>query len=549
MVAPAIFAGLAAAAWLLVGSRAAFVPLEGNRPDAGATGPYYLLKPETFATPLGDDLAWASENIPLFESANSTLDLVYYFRWRTYKSHIHPTNCSSAKVPPGAIQPSKKCFNRTDGIDFVVTEFSPNVGWADPHYNTINCAAGHHMLEGGWLRQPTYMDSYTRWWVTSEARHNYYYWFATALLQNFYHNGNVALLKEVVPAYKLQFAQYATGALPGNHGASDFSSEHDCLWNEPGNEGQEQSISGSGCRTLIQSVMYGEASALAELCTAIGDTAGAAEMAAEAEKWQRRVLALWNKKIDSFDTLRMPHPALAACSAFKTKASCPSPRCVFSAAGQCTPRPPPPPPPPPGPVPGYELLPALNGSFCCDQSPCVKGHSTFLYQGGVDEGHCFGMCMHKSTCKYVTFHSDVSGGHWCFNAEYCNTTNPYDGKAPAKPPPAQMALTHTWQKQPKTTTTTTTAAAATAAPPAAAALAGVRELASLSSPWYFMAVPKANASAYAASWTTAFDPMGLGAQYGLRTAEKRHPKYFCDKKRPGAGGGCCNWSGPMWCEA
>jgi hypothetical protein len=112
-----------------------------------------------------------------------------------------------------------------------------------------------------------------------------------------------------------------------------------------------------------------------------------------------------------------------------------------------------------------------------------------------------------------------------------------------------MALTHTWQKQPKTTTTTTTAAAATAAPPAAAALAGVRELASLSSPWYFMAVPKANASAYAASWTTAFDPMGLGAQYGLRTAEKRHPKYFCDKKRPGAGGGCCNWSGPMWCEA
>ena len=47
------------------------------------------------------------------------------------------------------------------------------------------------------------------------------------------------------------------GALPSNHGASEFSSEHDCLYNIPGNEGQEQSISGAGCRTLIQSVMFG----------------------------------------------------------------------------------------------------------------------------------------------------------------------------------------------------------------------------------------------------------------------------------------------------
>jgi len=38
--------------------------------------------------------------------------------------------------------------------------------------------------------------------------------------------------------------------------------------------------------------------------------------------------------------------------------------------------------------------------------------------------------------------------------------------------------------------------------------AGVRELASLTSPWYFGAVPLGNASAYADSWHTAFDPDG-----------------------------------------
>jgi hypothetical protein len=56
--------------------------------------------------------------------------------------------------------------------------------------------------------------------------------------------------------------------LPGIHvgpqpGGAGFSVEHDCLWNGPGNEGQEESISGPGCRTLIQSMMYGEANSLA----------------------------------------------------------------------------------------------------------------------------------------------------------------------------------------------------------------------------------------------------------------------------------------------
>eukprot|EP01047_Picozoa_sp_COSAG01_P016949 COSAG01_NODE_884_length_12927_cov_8.148191_5_plen_324_part_00 len=253
---------------------AAFVPLDLGRESsaAGAVGvgpSYYLLRPETFASQLGSDLSWASENIPLFESSNKTLDRVYYFRWRTYKTHIYPTG-------------------RSDNISHVVTEFSPNVSWAG-RYNTINCAAGHHMREGGWLRQRVYIDSYSRWWVSNEAKHNYYYWFATALLRNFERSGDVELLKEVVPRYKLQFAEYASGHLPApGHGAA-FSTEHDCLWNSPGNEGQEASISGPGCRSLIQSMMYGEAIALSRLLSAIGDKDGAAEMAAEAHKWQRRV--------------------------------------------------------------------------------------------------------------------------------------------------------------------------------------------------------------------------------------------------------------------
>jgi hypothetical protein len=176
--------------------------------------------------------------------------------------------------------------------------------------------------------------------------------------------------------YKLQFLQYATGELPSEFAGSAFSSDNDCLWNSPGNEGQEQSLSGEGCRTLIQSLMYGESSALAELCAAIGDDVGAKEMSTEADKWQQRVLRLWNPAIDSFDTLRFGHP----------------------------PKPPSPPPPPPPPAPpGWRIMPDHNGTFCCDQSPCVNGHSTFLYQ--ASERASFVCTTHIHTHTHTQTHT------------------------------------------------------------------------------------------------------------------------------------------------
>eukprot|EP00729_Bicosta_minor_P001924 gene1924-58_t len=402
--------------------------------EAESSSPFYLLNPQDYAPIMGDDQTWAIENIPLFESSNQTLDLVYYFRWRSYRSHIHPTN--------------------NPAYPYVVTEFAPNVGWAGK-YNTINCASGHHMAEAAWMRNTTVFDSYTTWWNSPDARHNYYYWWATSLKRNFDKTGNVTLLKALLPDYIPIFLQYAQGKLPT--GGAAFDIENDCLFNTPGNEGQEQSISGPGCRTLIQSMMYGEASSLAAMCTAIGDTAGAAQMQAEADKWQRRVLRLWNPAINSFDTLRTGSP----------------PR---------------PPPPPPAPAPaGWTAIPADNGKFCCDQSACKNG--------AANQATCFSKCEADSKCNFVTYSPAGAGA--------------VEGAASAS-------------------------ASASAAPE----FASVRELASLSSPWYFQAVPQANASFYGVSWDTAFDPDGLGAPYGLRTAEKRHPNYYC-------GNGCCSWSGPM----
>ena len=89
--------------------------------SAVAATPYHLLRPLDYRSILGVDYSWAAQNIPMFESANRTLDLVYYFRWRTYRSHIHPTNETATP--------------------WVVTEFAPKVG-CELRSAACQCSAG-----------------------------------------------------------------------------------------------------------------------------------------------------------------------------------------------------------------------------------------------------------------------------------------------------------------------------------------------------------------------------------------------------------------------
>ena len=85
--------------------------------------------------------AFLQANVPRFECPDAEIERTYYFRWWTYRKHLKET-------PDG----------------FVITEFPPPVSWASKH-NTISCAAGHHVYEGRWLRDPRYLDDYTRFWL------------------------------------------------------------------------------------------------------------------------------------------------------------------------------------------------------------------------------------------------------------------------------------------------------------------------------------------------------------------------------------------------
>ena len=71
---------------------------------------------------------WLSDEIPVLECPDSEIEKAYYFRWWVYRKHIKTT-------PEG----------------YIITEFLPEVSWSGK-YNAINAAAGHHIMEGRWLK-------------------------------------------------------------------------------------------------------------------------------------------------------------------------------------------------------------------------------------------------------------------------------------------------------------------------------------------------------------------------------------------------------------
>ena len=88
-------------------------------------------------------VAWATANLPLFEASDADMQGAYYYRAKSYRSHMNPTDYVDQPV--------------------VVSEFGAAVHWGGP-YGSINAAAGHHISEGRWIRDRTAMNSNIKFW-------------------------------------------------------------------------------------------------------------------------------------------------------------------------------------------------------------------------------------------------------------------------------------------------------------------------------------------------------------------------------------------------
>ncbi len=213
---------------------------------------------------------WMAENIPRFDAPDEQLVQTYYFRWWSYRKHIKST-------PAG----------------YVITEFLPNVPWAG-QYNTINCAAGHHIYEGRWLQNRSYLDDYSKFWLEKGGDvRRYSFWAADAIYARYLANGDLHFVLDLLPALVKNYEAWEKTNLDSNG----------LFWQKDDRDGMEKSIGGSGYRPTINSYMYGDAVAIEKIAHLAGDTKTEKKFKRRAESLRGLIeRELWNPADSFYET-------------------------------------------------------------------------------------------------------------------------------------------------------------------------------------------------------------------------------------------------------
>ena len=209
---------------------------------------------------------------PKFSSSDAELDEVYSYRELVYNKHIRQT-------PEG----------------LVVTEFLPDVGWAGK-YNTISCAASHHILDGRWLNDKKVCEDYLRFWMTDgPAPRSYSFPYADSLWQFCKVTGDFGPAKELYEAAAKNYGAWE---------ASNFRRSFGLFFQIDDRDGMEFSISGNGLRPTLSSYLYADALALSKTAALLGKEEERRGWKIKADSLRREINRVnWNREHGFYETL------------------------------------------------------------------------------------------------------------------------------------------------------------------------------------------------------------------------------------------------------
>lgn len=223
---------------------------------------------------------WMKTNIPLFDCPQENFREMYYYRWWSFRKHIE-------KTPLG----------------YGITEFLVRRSYADK-YNLIACAIGHHVMEGRWLHNPEYIQQNLNIWYHGNKGDympkmvKFSSWNPAAIYEAWKVMQNTLFVDSLLLAMEAEYARWkSTNSLPNG-----------LFWQYDVRDGMEESISGArkkqNARPTINSYMYGNAKALADIYQIKGDKAKVKEYGKEAERVKKLVEErLWNPQHEFFETL------------------------------------------------------------------------------------------------------------------------------------------------------------------------------------------------------------------------------------------------------
>jgi hypothetical protein len=214
---------------------------------------------------------WFVANIPWLDIPDKEMERIYYFRWYSFQKHI-------VRGPNG----------------YLISEFLDDVPWSGKR-NMIDAAAGHHIREARWLRDPAYADDYTKFWFGPEGEPlRYSFWAADSVYQLFLSTGDRDLAISLLPALVKNYE-----AWEGTH-----QDPNGLFWQIDDRDGMEDSISGNGYRPTINSYMYGDAVAISRIAEMANQVQIANAYQAKATHLRELIdERLWNSHDDFYETV------------------------------------------------------------------------------------------------------------------------------------------------------------------------------------------------------------------------------------------------------
>ncbi|KAJ2970389.1 hypothetical protein NQ176_g8211 [Zarea fungicola] len=245
-----------------------------------------------------ENSAWFEKNIPFVEVPSTRIQDVYYYRWGTYKEHLAYTGAQHG---------------------YLATEFLHPAGYGAP-YGGIVAAAGHHIMEGRWLRNLRYGHDVVNYWLagpgqlpkpateelnkdTNDWAHEYSFWAASSVWKQFLITGDRAFAIGQLDSLVKQYRGW------DNH----FNTDLGLYWQIPVWDATEFTAAsyeapdgdayhgGPGYRPTINAYQYGDAVAIAAIAGLKGDTKLQAEYSDRASSLQRSLQdSLWNKDKEFF---------------------------------------------------------------------------------------------------------------------------------------------------------------------------------------------------------------------------------------------------------
>ncbi|MDB6077640.1 MAG: hypothetical protein JWO82_1387 [Akkermansiaceae bacterium] len=249
-----------------------------------------------------DAYDYLKDRIPLLDVPSGDIEKTYYYRWWTYRKHIK--NIGTAAAP-----------NR------IVTEYIDPVDWADTT-NAIAAPSGHHLYEGRWLDDPDLMRDYIRYWMANPAANprRYSAWLADGVLARQKVVPDDDLIAEMVSSTTnpLNLArnwlawQGGTNTPGGTRQQAYYAPEDGLFWQNDDRDAMEYSFGGSGRRPSINSYLYGDARAIAEMYRIAANRqpanesallASAAQFDARADDLRDKIQSkLWDPATEFFKT-------------------------------------------------------------------------------------------------------------------------------------------------------------------------------------------------------------------------------------------------------